>query len=160
MGPLCPLEVFDVFGRKCKFKALRAFIFGTKWVPIEVNNWWKFGVDISNHFWEIENWIFCLFNSSPNRHKIVFENSFFYLFVDELKEKKTKIWISQEWFVRSTPIFYHLLTLISTCFTLKIKAIGVLDLDFPPKTSKTSNGRSRRIFWATPSKFGENSLLS
>ena len=39
MCPLCPLEVFDVFGGKSKFKAPRAFIFGTKQVPIEINNW-------------------------------------------------------------------------------------------------------------------------
>ena len=39
MGPLCPLEVLNVFGRKFKSEASRAFIFGTEWVPIEVNNW-------------------------------------------------------------------------------------------------------------------------
>ena len=48
-------EVLDVFGGKSKSEAPRAFKFGTKWIPIEVNNWWKFGVDISNHFWEIKN---------------------------------------------------------------------------------------------------------
>ena len=31
---LCPLEVFDVFGRKSKSKAPRAFKFSTKRVPI------------------------------------------------------------------------------------------------------------------------------
>ena len=39
MGPLWPLEGFDVFGGKSKSKAARAFIFGTKRVPNEVNNW-------------------------------------------------------------------------------------------------------------------------
>ena len=36
---LCPFEVLDVFGGKSKSKAPRAFKFGTRWVPIEVNNW-------------------------------------------------------------------------------------------------------------------------
>ena len=49
----CPFEVLDIFGGKSKSNAPKVFKFGTKWVPIEVNNWWKFGVDISNHFWEI-----------------------------------------------------------------------------------------------------------
>ena len=39
MGLICPLEVFDVFGGKSKSEAARTFIFGTKWVPNEVNNW-------------------------------------------------------------------------------------------------------------------------
>ena len=39
MGPLCPLEGFDIFGEKSKFEVARAFIFGTKRVPNEVNNW-------------------------------------------------------------------------------------------------------------------------
>ena len=39
MGQLGPLETVDVFGRKFKSGAPRAFIFGAKWVPIEVNNW-------------------------------------------------------------------------------------------------------------------------
>ena len=39
MGPLCPLEGFDVFGGKSKSEAPRAFIFGAKQLPIEVNNW-------------------------------------------------------------------------------------------------------------------------
>ena len=49
-----PFEVLDVFGGKSKFKAPNAFKFSTKRVPIEVYNWWKFGVDISNHFWVIQ----------------------------------------------------------------------------------------------------------
>ena len=39
LGPPRPFEVLDVFGRKSKSKAPNAFKFGTKWVPIEVNNW-------------------------------------------------------------------------------------------------------------------------
>ena len=65
MGPLCPLEGFDIFGGKSKSEAAKAFIFSTKRVPIKVNNWWKFGVDILNHFWEIRIWIFCYPNSFP-----------------------------------------------------------------------------------------------
>ena len=50
-----PLEVLDIFGGKSKFWEPRTFIFGTKRVPIEFDNWWKFGDDISNHLWEIQN---------------------------------------------------------------------------------------------------------
>ena len=39
IGLLRPLEVLNVFDGKSKSEAPRAFIFGTKWVPIEVNNW-------------------------------------------------------------------------------------------------------------------------
>ena len=39
IGPLRPLEVLDTFGGKSKSKPPKAFKFGTKWVPIEVNNW-------------------------------------------------------------------------------------------------------------------------
>ena len=39
MSLLCPLEGFNVFGGKSKSKAPRAFIFGAKQLPIEVNNW-------------------------------------------------------------------------------------------------------------------------
>ena len=44
----------------------------------------------------------------------------------------------------------QLLTLIGTCFMPNMKALGILDLDFLPKTSKTLNGRSRRIFELHP----------
>ena len=74
-----PFDVLDTFGGKSKSKAPKALKFCTKRVPIEVNNWWKFGVDISNHFWEIQNWTFCLFNSSPNRYKNSFWKLFLYL---------------------------------------------------------------------------------
>ena len=35
----CPFDVLVVFGRKSKFFAPNTFIFGTKQVPIEFNNW-------------------------------------------------------------------------------------------------------------------------
>ena len=50
-----PLEVFYIFGGKSKFWAPMTLIFSAKRIFIEVNNWWKFGVDISIHFWEIQN---------------------------------------------------------------------------------------------------------
>ena len=34
-----PFYISDIFGGKSKKEAPRAFIFGAKWVPIEVNNW-------------------------------------------------------------------------------------------------------------------------
>ena len=39
MDPLRPFEVLEIFGGKSKSNAPKAFKFGTKWVPIEVNNW-------------------------------------------------------------------------------------------------------------------------
>ena len=45
--PPRPLEVFYIFGGKSKFWASMTLIFCAKRVFIEVNNWWKFGVDIS-----------------------------------------------------------------------------------------------------------------
>ena len=66
LGPPRPFEVLDAFSGKSKSKAPNAFKFCAKWVPIEVNNWWKFGVDISNHFWEIWNWRFLVPPSVPN----------------------------------------------------------------------------------------------
>ena len=50
-----PFDVFNGFGRKSKFCAPRTFIFNTKQVLIEFDSWWKFGDDISNHLWEIQN---------------------------------------------------------------------------------------------------------
>ena len=70
----CPFDVLDTFGRKFKSKAPRALKFGTKRIPIEINNWWKFGVDISNHFWDIWNWRFFFFQVSPTWKEKVFEN--------------------------------------------------------------------------------------
>ena len=154
-----PFEVLDVFGGKSKSEAPNAFKFGTKRVTIEVNNWWKFGVDISNHFWEIEIWTFFSFNSLPSWTKNSFRKLFFVQLGRELKEKNVQISISQKWFEISTPNFHQLFTSIVTRFVPNLKAFGASDLDFPPKTSKTSNGRGRSIFWATPFKFGENSFL-
>ena len=74
MGLLRPQEVLEVFGRKSRSEAARVFIFGTKRIPIEVNNWWKFGVDISNHFWDIQFWTFLFFKVPSLWYKIVFEN--------------------------------------------------------------------------------------
>ena len=77
MGLPRPQEVLEVFGGKSKCKAARAFKFGTKRVPYKVNNWWKFGVDICNHLWDIQNWNFFLLKVSSTRYKIVFENYFY-----------------------------------------------------------------------------------
>ena len=159
MGLPRPFEVLDIFGRKSKSKAPRAFKFGTKWVPIEVNNWWKFGVDISNHFWEIQNLTFFHSNSFPLAYKNSFRKLFFYIVGDTWKTKNLEFWISQKWFEISTPNFHQLFTSIGTRFVLNLKAFGALNLNFLPKMSKTSNGRSGSIFWATPFKFGENSFL-
>ena len=156
LGPPRPFEVLDVFGGKSKSKAPKAFKFGTKRVPIEVYNWWKFGVDISNHFWEIQNLRFFVFQVSPTTYKNNFQKLFFYIVGDTWKAKNLKIWISQKWFEISTPNFHQLLTSIVTRFVPNLKAFGDLDLDFPPKTSKTSNGWGRFNFWATPPKFSEN----
>ena len=72
-----PLEGLDVFGGKFKFWAPMTLIFGTKRVFIEVNNWWNFGDDISNHIWEIPNWKILFFQIPPTTYKIVFENYFY-----------------------------------------------------------------------------------
>ena len=93
-----PFEVLNVFGGKSKSNAPKAFKFGTKWVPIEVNNWWKFGVDISNHFWEIQNLRFFLFQVSPTTYENSFWKLFFYVVGDTLKRKNLRFWFSQKWF--------------------------------------------------------------
>ena len=87
MGLPRPFEVLNVFGGKSKSKALNAFKFGPKRVPIEVNNWWKFGVDISNHFWDIQFGTFLFFKVPSLWYKIVFEN-YFYTTVRALWKKK------------------------------------------------------------------------
>ena len=94
----CPFEVLNVFGGKSKSNAPKAFKFGTKWVPIEVNNWWKFGVDISNHFWEIQNLRFFLFQVSPTMYENSFWKLFLYIVGDTLKRKNLRFWISHKWF--------------------------------------------------------------
>ena len=151
-----PFEVLEAFGGKSKSEAPRAFKFCAKRVPIEVNNWWKFGVDISNQLWDIQIWKFFFFKVPPTRYK----NSFWKLVGGTLRKKNFQIWISQSWLKISTPNFHQFLTSIGTRFEQNLKALGALDLDFPPKPFKTSNGRGRSIFWATPLKFGESSFLS
>ena len=155
-----PFEVLDIFGGKSKSNAPKAFKFSTKWVPIEVNNWWKFGVDILNHFWEIQNLTFFHSNSFPLAYKNSFRKLFLYAKGKELQWKNVKFWISQKWFEISTPNFHQLFTSIGTHFVPNLKAFGGSDLDFPPKVSKTSNGHSGPIFWATTFKFGANSFSS
>ena len=145
IGTLRPLEVLDTFGGKSKFEPPKAFKFGTKWVPIEVNIWWKFGVDISKHFWEIQNLTFFHSNSFTLAYKNNFQKLFLYLVGGTLKEKIFQIWISQSWLKISTPNFHQLLTYIGTRFVQNLKTLGALDLNFPPKASKTSNGCGRPI---------------
>ena len=87
-------------------------------------------------------------------------SSIFYLLGEEIKRQNLQFWISQEWFEVSVPNFYQLLTFIGTRFVQILMGLGASDLDFLPKTSKTSNWRGRSKFWATLFKFGENSFLS
>ena len=136
------------------------FKFSGKLKTHEYYNWWKFGVDISNHFWEIQNWRFCLYNSSPTRYKNSFWKLFLYLVGGTLRKKNFQFCISQRWLEISTPNFHQLLTSMRTRFVQNLKDIGGLDLDFPPKVSKTSKGHGGPIFWATLLKFGENAFLS
>ena len=109
------------------------FIFGTERVPIEVNKWWKFGDDISNHFWEIEIWTFFSFNSFPSWYKNSFWKLFLYQLGKDLKEKNAQILISQKWFEISTPNFHQLLTSIGTRFASNMKALGASKFGFPAK---------------------------
>ena len=131
---------FEIFGRTFKSNFPRAFKFFTKRVPVEVNNWWKFGDDISNHLWDIQNWKIFFLKVPPTRYKNNFQKLFLYLVGGTLKKKNFQIWISQSWLEISTPNFHQLLTSIGTRFVQNLKALGALDLDFPPKASKTSNG--------------------
>ena len=97
MDPPRPFEVLDIFGGKSKSNAPKVFKFGTKRVPIEVNNWWKFGADISNHFWEIENWNFFGLSLPPSWKENNFQKLFsFQLGGDYLfratKNTKVTVW--------------------------------------------------------------------
>ena len=65
MDPLRPFQFWTSQGRGSLLRWAMPFIFGTEWVPIKVNKWWKFGIDISNHFWEIQIWRFFFFQVSP-----------------------------------------------------------------------------------------------
>ena len=133
-GPLPqPLEVSEGFGRKCKSKAPRAFKFCSKRIPIKVNNWWKFGVDISNQLWDIQIWKFFFLKVPPTRYKNNFQKLFLYQLGKELKEKNVQILISQKWFEISTPNFHQLLTSIGTRFAPNMKALGASKFGFPAK---------------------------
>ena len=154
-----PFEVLEAFGGKSKSEAPRAFKFCAKRVPTEVNNWWKFGVDIFNQLWDIQIWKFFFLKVPPTRYKNNFQKLFLYLVGGTLKKKNFQIQISQSWFKISTPNFHQLLPSIGTRFVPNFMALGASDLDFPPKVSKTLNGRGRSNFQATPSKFGKNSFL-
>ena len=121
----CPCEVLNVFGGKSKSNAPKAFKFGTKRVPIEVNNWWKFGADISNHFWEIENWNFFDLNSPPSWKENSFWKLFLYIVGDNWKNKNLQFWISQKWFKISTPNFHQLFTSIVTRFVPNLYRIWI-----------------------------------
>ena len=83
-----PFEVLDVFGGKSKSEAPRPIKICTKRVPIKVNNWWKFGLDISNHFWEIKNLRFFFFQVSPTMYKNNFQKLFLFIVGDTWKTKK------------------------------------------------------------------------
>ena len=57
----------------------------------------QFGVKTNSvHFWEIQNWRFCLSNSSLTRYKNSFWKILLYLVRDELKGKNLQFWISQK----------------------------------------------------------------
>ena len=120
----CPFEVLDLFGGKSKSKAPKAFKFSTKRVPIEVDNWWKFGADISNHFWEILNLRFFVFQVSPTMYKNNFQKLFSFQLGGKFRPKKFQFLISQKWFEISAPNFHQLLTLIGTRFVPNMKALG------------------------------------
>ena len=132
-----PIEFLNVFGGKSKSNASKAFKFGTKWVPIEVNNWWKFGADISNHFWEIENWNFFGLSLPPSWKENNFQKLFSFQLGGKLRPKIFQFLISQKWFEISAPNFHQLLTSIGTRFVPNLMTFGALDLDFPPEMPKT-----------------------
>ena len=77
MGLPRPSEDLEVFGGKSKSKTPRAFRFCPKQVPTKVNNWWKFGVDISNHLWDIQNWKFFLLKVPSTRYENNFQKLFY-----------------------------------------------------------------------------------
>ena len=124
MDPPRPFEVLDIFGGKSKSDAPKVFKFGTKRVPIEVNNWWKFGADISNHFWEIENWNFFGLSLPPSWKENNFQKLFSFQLGGKLRPKKFQFLISQKWFEISAPNFHQLLTLMGTRFESNMKALG------------------------------------
>ena len=55
---MCPPRPFSFWtsqGHGSLFKWVMPFKFGGKLKTHEYYNWWKFGVNISNHFWVIQN---------------------------------------------------------------------------------------------------------
>ena len=114
--------------------------------------------DTSKHIWEIKNWRFFSYKCPP-LEKNCFWKLFFFQVGDSIKEKNLQFWISK-WFEIYKPNFHWLYTSIRTCFVENLKALGASNLNFPTKTSETSNGHGRPIFWATPSKFEANLFLS
>ena len=121
---LRPFEVLNIFGGKSISFAPRTFKFGEKRVSIEMYKWWNFGVDISNHFFAIQNWPFCLSNSHPTRYKNNFQKLFLYLVGRELERQNGQFWIAEKWLEISTPKFYQLYILVKTRFSPKMKALG------------------------------------
>ena len=74
-----PFEVLEAFGGKSKSEAPRALKFCAKGVPIEVNNWWKFGVDIFNQLWDIQIWKFFFLKVPPTRYKNNFQKLLWFI---------------------------------------------------------------------------------
>ena len=74
-------------------------------------------------------------------YKNNFQKLFLYVMGKELEEQNGQIRITQKWLEISTPKFHQLLTSMKTRFVQKIKVIGAQNLNFLPKTSKTSNVR-------------------
>ena len=66
LSPPRPFQFWTSQGCGSLLRWAMPFIFSTERVPIEVNKWWKFGDDISNHFWEIEIWRFFFPPSVPH----------------------------------------------------------------------------------------------
>ena len=92
-----------------------------KAVFMKVINWWKFGFDNSNHFWDIKNLAYFLFISIP--HVVRFDN------MKDRKKNQAKFWISQRWFEISKQNFHLLLT----SMVQKIKALVASKNGFPTK---------------------------
>ena len=89
----CPFDVLDTFGRKSKSEVPRALKFCTKWVPIKVNNWWKFDADIYNDFWEIKNWKFFGLNSPPSWKEKSFWKVFSFQLGGKLRFESFLVWV-------------------------------------------------------------------
>ena len=119
--------------RKTNFWHLEPSSVNTKWCFIEVINWWKFCIDISNDIWVIQNWLFSIFQVSPSRYENTFQKGFWYHLGDTEKDEIFQFWISQNWLKISTPNFYQLSTSMKIRYLQKIEVIGAQNLDFLPK---------------------------